>query len=59
MVEAPIVKLMQETKLKLHEAAGLINHARKAMGQIKDIEVEEEDIANLSGSSVLPREVNK
>lgn len=34
LAEAPIARLMQETKLKLHEAAGLINQARKALNKI-------------------------
>ncbi len=32
--DAPIARLMQETNLKLHEAAGLINQARKALNKI-------------------------
>ena len=34
LADAPIARLMQETKLKLHEAAGLINQARKALNKI-------------------------
>lgn len=33
LAEAPIARLMPETKLELHEAAGLINQARKALNQ--------------------------
>lgn len=36
LAEAPIVRLMQETKLKLHEAAGLINQARKILNKIDE-----------------------
>ena len=34
LADAPIARLMQETKLKLNEAAGLINKARKALNKI-------------------------
>ena len=34
LADAPIARLMQETKLELHEAAGLINQARKALNKI-------------------------
>lgn len=42
LADAPIARFMQETKLELHEAAGLINHARKILGKIKDSETSEE-----------------
>lgn len=34
LADAPIARLMQETNLKLHEAAGLINQSRKAIDKI-------------------------
>ena len=34
LADAPIARLMQETKLELREAAGLINQARKALNKI-------------------------
>ncbi len=40
---APIAKFMQEVKLELHEAAGLINHARKILGKSKGSEVGEKE----------------
>ena len=34
LAEAPLARFMQETKLELHEAARLINQARKALNKI-------------------------
>ena len=34
LADAPIARLMQETKFELHEAAGLINQARKALNKV-------------------------
>ena len=34
LADAPPARFMQETKLELHEAAGLINQARKALNKI-------------------------
>jgi len=34
LADAPITRFMQETKLELHEAARLINQARKALNKI-------------------------
>ncbi|MDP2648068.1 MAG: hypothetical protein Q8P35_02405 [Candidatus Yanofskybacteria bacterium] len=36
LADAPIARLMQETKLQLHEAAGLINQARKVLNKIRE-----------------------
>lgn len=39
LADAPITRFMQETKLELHEAAGLINQAKKALNQIGEQDV--------------------
>lgn len=43
LADVPLAKLMQAAKLEVHEAARLINHARKVLGKIKDNEAAEEE----------------
>lgn len=43
LADAPIARLMQAVKLEVHEAAGLINEARKMLGKIKDSEAVEDE----------------